>query len=180
MEGYLTEPFPVNLGVREGDIDSPPLFNLVYGEILRNCDLDLLDADVFFPNNRRALGIAYADDLVGFGISGEPLQECLSKIASAMAPFNLRINAGKTQEIIFLPARRIIPRPEVLPFADLYVDGEWIEVVSEFKYLGIHLDFAVDTSVHLKVCFKCAKQAAIQIGRLCNQLRITDFSRLRT
>jgi hypothetical protein len=29
-EGFLSELFPVNLGVREGDIDSPPLFNLIW------------------------------------------------------------------------------------------------------------------------------------------------------
>ncbi len=180
IEGYLTETFPVNLGVREGDIDSPPLFNLVYGEILRVCDLDLLDESVLVPNARRAVGIAYADDLAGLGLAGEPLQECLLDIATAMFPFNLKINAGKTQEIIFLPARRMIPIPEVNPFVHLYVEREWIEIVQEFKYLGIHLDFAVDTSSHIEVCFKRAKQAAIQIGQLCNQLRIVDFSRLRT
>ncbi len=126
------------------------------------------------------LGIAYADDLAGLGLMGDPLQECLLTIAAAMIPFNLKINAGKTQAMIFLPARRMIPIPEVNPFVQFYVEGEWIEVVQEFKYLGIHLDFAVDTSTHLEVCFKRAKQAAIQIGRLCNQLRIFDFSRLRT
>jgi hypothetical protein len=180
IEGYLTEAFPVNLGVREGDIDSPPLFNLVYGEILRVCDLDLLGADVFRPNPQRAIGIAYADDLAGLGLGGEPLQNCLLNIASAMFPFNLRINAGKTQQMVFLPARRMIPIREVNPFPNFYVEGEWIENVEEFKYLGIHVDFGADTSTHLEVCFKRAKQAAVQIGRLCNQLRIVDFLRLRT
>jgi hypothetical protein len=180
VEGYLTEPFPVNLGVREGDIDSPPLFNLVYGEILRVCDLDLLDETVFSPNLSKAIGIAYADDLAGLGISGEPLQDCLFAISEAMLPFNLRVNAGKTQELIFLPARRTIPISDVIPFTNFFVEDEWLEVVTEFKYLGIHLDFSVDTSAHLDICFKRAKQAAVQIGRLCNQLRIVDFSRLRT
>ncbi len=47
IEGHLSERFPVNLGVREGDIESPPLFNLVYGEVLRSCDLDFFPDDAF-------------------------------------------------------------------------------------------------------------------------------------
>jgi hypothetical protein len=47
IEGYLSERFPVNMGVREGDIELPPLFNQVYGEILRTCELDCFPDDVF-------------------------------------------------------------------------------------------------------------------------------------
>lgn len=63
IEGFLSDAFPVNLGVREGDIDFPPMFNLVYSEILRLCGLDLLDDDAFIDFCSRVQGVAYADDL---------------------------------------------------------------------------------------------------------------------
>ncbi len=97
-----------------------------------------------------------------------------------MLPFNLHINAGKTQVIIFLPFRRNIPLHAVHQWHNFYVGGEWIEVVEEFKYLGIHLDFSIGTDNHVTICYQRAKQAAVQIGRLCKQLHIVNFSRLRT
>jgi hypothetical protein len=180
IEGFLSESFPVNLGVREGDIDSPPMFNLVYGEILRQCELDLLDESVFVNCPRRARRIAYADDLAALALEVPPLQDSLLGIAEVMLPFNLRMNAGKTVEIIFLSHRRLIPISDVIPWEAIYVDEEWIEEVMEFKYLGIVLDFLCDTEPHVVKCFKLAKQAVIQIGRLCRQMEIRDFSRLRT
>jgi hypothetical protein len=97
-----------------------------------------------------------------------------------MLPFNLHVNAGKTKVMVFLTYRRSIPMVEVNEWCDCYVENEWIEAVEEFKYLGIHFDFLADTNAHVEVCFTRAKQAAGQIGRLCNQLHLTDFSRLRT
>jgi hypothetical protein len=152
----------------------------VYGEILRNCDLDLLDATVFHNVPNRVNGIAYADDLAMLGMCGEPLQECLFQVEDAMSPFNLRINAGKTQALVFLPYRRTIPAQDIYQWQNFFVCGEWIEVVEEFKYLGIHLDFSKDTGGHISICYQRAKQAAVQKGRLCKQLHIVNFSRLRT
>jgi hypothetical protein len=63
---------------------------------------------------------------------------------------------------------------------NFFIEGEWIEMVEQFKYLGIHLDFTANTDAHVTICFSRAKQAAAQIGRLCRQLHITNFSRLRT
>ncbi len=180
IEGFLSESFPVNLGVREGDIDSPPMFNLVYGEILRMCDLDLLDENVFMNDPARVRGIASADDLAALGLEIPPLQAGLFKIAAAMLPFNLRMNAGKTVEVIFLTYRRLIPIAEVIPWEALFVDEEWITEGSEFKYLGIVLDIFCDTEQHVLKCFKLAKQAAVQIGRLCRQMEVRNFSQLRT
>jgi hypothetical protein len=64
--------------------------------------------------------------------------------------------------------------------APLVVEGEWIREACELKYLGITLDFLGDTEEHVSVCVSRARAAATQIGRLCRQLEIRDFSQLRT
>jgi hypothetical protein len=180
IEGYLSDSFPVNLGVREGDIDSPPMFNLVYGEILRACELDTLNNDVFRDGLLKVVGIAYADDLATLSMRANLLQTQLFRIADSMSPFNLRMNAGKTVGVIFVTSRRTIPMNEVIEWEPLHIEGEWIVEESTFKYLRIHLDLSADTSAHVNVCLTRARQAAAQIGRLCRQLEITNFSRLRT
>jgi hypothetical protein len=72
------------------------MFNLVYGEILRRCGLDLLDDDAFVDFQSRVRGVAYADDLAALCVQVPPLQDSLLTIAEVMLPFNLHINAGKT------------------------------------------------------------------------------------
>jgi hypothetical protein len=62
----------------------------------------------------------------------------------------------------------------------MFIEGEWIQEATEFKYLGIFLDMMCDSETHVVNCLKRAKQAAVQIGRLCRQMEITNFSQLHT
>jgi hypothetical protein len=82
--------------------------------------------------------------------------------------------------MIFLPYRRLIPSVDVFSWEAMFIEGEWIQETLVFKYLGIHLDMMCDSETHVLNCLKKAKQAAVQIGRLCRQMEITNFSQLRT
>jgi hypothetical protein len=133
IEGHLSESFPVNMGVREGDIEPPPLFNLVYGVILRSCNLDCLPDDIFEGSPLRILGIAYADDLAAFGFDTASLQFGLDNMVKVMKPFNLLPNAGKTQVLVFVTPRRLFP----VSFnnSDLTLGNQTLERITSFKYL---------------------------------------------
>ncbi len=180
IEGHLSERFSVNLGVREGDIESPPLFNLVYGDILRSCDLDCFPDDAFEGSLLRVLGIAYADDLASFGLDVPLLQDSLDHIVRVMKPYNLLPNALKTQVLVFVTRRRLPPFSDFDPDQEFTLDGVVLESVTTFKYLGVHLDFLASSSPHEDICLLKAKAAAVQVGKLCRQLQITDLARLQT
>jgi hypothetical protein len=49
------------------------------------------------------LGIAYADDLASFGNDPESVQPTLGLLENPMMLFNLGVNAGKTQVLVFIP-----------------------------------------------------------------------------
>ncbi len=68
------------------------------------------------------------------------------------------INAGKTQALIFLPFRWTIQIGHVDHGYDFFVNGEWVEIVREFKYLRIHFDISTNTDNHVSVCYQRAKQ----------------------
>jgi hypothetical protein len=112
--------------------------------------------------------------------STDKKKACVTQISEVMLPFNLRMNAGKTVELIFLTYRRMIPISEVIPWQGIFIGDDWIQEDVEFKYLGIVLDISCDTEFHVLRCLKLAKQAATQIGRLCRQMEVNDFARLRT
>ena len=179
MEGCLTETFPVNLGVREGDIESPPLFNLVYGEILWVAGLDVISNDVFVPRDKRVVGIAYADDFALMAQNICSAQTSLDNMSIAMLTFNLRMNRDKTKLLIFVQKRK--PRGFLgdIRSWQICVEGQPIEMVCEFKYLGITLNFLCEPLTHPLSCESRAIAAAVQYGGLFRRLEITDFRKLR-
>ena len=170
----------MNIGVREGDIESPPLVNLVYGEIVRLSKLDTLNEDAFVPGNNKVVGIAYADDLALLGQEIYCTQEKFDEMAVYFSKFNMKANGGKTKLLIFVKSRR--PRGFNANINDwqIVIDRERIERVSEFKYLGVTLNFLCEVDRHISLCEDKVKVIAVKIGRLCSQLHLTNFQQLRT
>jgi hypothetical protein len=156
------------------------LFNLVYADILYSSGIALLDDCVFLPSDDKVVGIAYADDLASLGVMVDPLQTQLMQLAESMLPYNLRANGGKTVLMIIVNTRRQIQLRPVPVNLNIFFENQWLARVLEFKYLGLHLDFMMNSVPHESICLGRARTAAIQIGKICRELGITDFSRLRT
>ena len=75
--------------------------------------------------------LLYADDIVLFSNSPEELQEGLNLLSNYCKRWKLKINISKTKVMVF---RRGGMLPRNLVF---YYEGEPLEIVSKFKYLGI-------------------------------------------
>ena len=75
--------------------------------------------------------LLYADDIVLFANSPDELQEGLDLLFNYCKRWKLKINVAKTKIMVF---RRggILPRNLVF-----YYDGEPLEIVFKFKYLGV-------------------------------------------
>jgi hypothetical protein len=46
MNEFLSEPFPINRGVKEGGINSPSIFSVVYAEVLSRLNVSILPENV--------------------------------------------------------------------------------------------------------------------------------------
>ena len=75
--------------------------------------------------------ILYADDTVLFANSKENLQKCLNGLKHYCDKWKLEINASKTKIIIFSKGK-----PQ-LQNHNFKIGDEIIEVVKDFKYLGV-------------------------------------------
>ena len=73
---------------------------------------------------------------------------------------NLALNAGKTKELI-VDFRR--PRREHTP---IYIDGVAVERVSQFKFLGMHIDDDLKWTTHTTHVVKKAQQRLYCLRRL--------------
>ena len=135
QNGQVTNFFPCNIGLRRENL-SPILFSLFLNELeqfLEDNNCEGINIEYFseeFYTYTKILVILYADDTVIIAEGENKLQASLDNFLSYCKKWKLQINYKKTKILIF-GARNI----EKFKF---YLDGNLIEIVDNFKYLGVY------------------------------------------
>ena len=131
--GVYVEPFPVTRGVKQGCPLSPKLFNAFIDGLRAHLCARCPGAGAVIAEQREP-GFLYADDVVLLADTPDALQALIDAMHEFCCNLGLAINAGKTQIMLCLPprARR--------PLTRWRLAGAVLEVVPEFKYLGLMLD----------------------------------------
>ena len=134
-DGNLSDYFVSINGVRQGENLSPFLFALFINDIEQfllqyGCSpIEISGTDL--QTYLKLLIIMYADDTVLFASSKENLQECLNGLKQYCDKWKLQINTDKTKIIIFSKQKNNIDN------INFTIGDENIEIVKEFKYLGV-------------------------------------------
>lgn len=126
---YLEKPgekFKLQRGVKQGDPMSPKLFNVVLESIFRTLKWNNHGLNI---DGKMLSNLRYADDIALFSESKEELLTMIKELKDASKPMGLIINETKTKIIRNTGDTQYI------------VDGEEIEVVEDFKYLGQIMSF---------------------------------------
>jgi exonuclease III len=125
----LTQDFRVSRGVHQGSVISPTLFNIFINDmsdLLQNDDSPILNGDLVSH-------LLYADDMLLLSMSESGLQSQLSKVSTYCQEWGLSINCKKTKVMVFSRSGK---KPCMGSFA---INDQHIEVVKEYKYLGVVL-----------------------------------------
>ncbi|KAK6755500.1 hypothetical protein RB195_014083 [Necator americanus] len=124
-----TTPFEVVTGVRQGAVAGPFLFNFAIDDIMRRI-VDQCPADIVLASSGCPLtDLEYADDVVIFAESSTKLQHVVSLVSKLAAAYGLRLRPDKCKQM-WISSR---------PRTGIRVDGQPIELVDEFCYLGCTL-----------------------------------------
>ena len=116
-------------GLKQGDPSSLLLFMLFINDIIENINADF--ENVFRTEELRIFILLYADDAAVFAKSPTVLQSMLNDIELYCGTWGLKINTAKMKAMIFEKGRYTI--------YDFYLlNNIKLEVVTSFKYLGIH------------------------------------------
>ena len=158
----LSDRAPVDRGVPQGSVVGPLLFVAYINDV----------SDVIVHSKY----YLYADDLALVVSAKNPerirllLQEDLDKVGQWCARNKLTVNTTKTQVLWSYSARSVPDLTE----ADLFLNGNRLEVVSQFNYLGVTLDTHMTLTPHMK------KRIGLVRARLAQLRKIREKSDVKT
>ena len=118
-----TDWFQIGKGVHQGCILSPCLFNLYAEYIIRNTRLEEAQAGIKIAG-RNINNLRYADDTTLMAESKEELKSLLVKVKEESEKAGLKLNIQKTKIMAFGP------------ITSWQIDGETMETVTDFIFLG--------------------------------------------
>ena len=117
-----------HVGLKQWDPSSPLLFMMFINDIVQNINDDF--NEIFSFQELRLFILLYADDAVLFAKSPKVLQSFLHDLEIYCLTWGLKINTSKTKAMIFEKGRHT--------YYDFYLNNVKLELVTSFKYLGIH------------------------------------------
>ena len=132
-----TDWFQIGKGVRQGCILSPCLYNLYAEYIIRNAGLDEAQAGIKIAR-RNIYNLRYADDTTLMAESEEELKSLLMKVKEESEKVGLKLNIQKNKIVTF----SAIPSWQI--------DGETVETVADFIFLGSKITADSDCSSEIK------------------------------
>ena len=125
---------------------SPCLFNLYAEYIMRNAGLDEAQAGIKMAG-RNINNLRQADETTFIAESEEELKSLLMKVKEESEKVGLKLNIQKT---------KIMASD---PITSQQIDGETMETVTDFIFLGSKITADGDCSYEIKRCFLLGRKA---------------------
>ena len=154
-----TEWFQIRKGVCQGCILSPCLFNFCAEYILRNAGLDEAQAGISIPR-RNINNFRYAEDSTLVAESGE-LKSLLMKVEEESEKVSLKLNIKKTKVMVSGP------------IISWQIDGETVEIVSDFIFWCSKITTDGDCSHEIKRCLLLGRKVMTNLDSILKSRDIT-------
>ena len=145
--------FQIGKGVCQGCILSPCLFNLYAEYIMRNVGLDEAQAGIKIAR-RNSNNLRYADDTTLMAESEEELKSLLIKVKEVSEKADLTLNIQKTKIMASGP------------ITSWQIDGETMETVADFIFLGSKITIDGDCSHEIKRCLLFGRKVMTNLDSL--------------
>ena len=155
-----TDWFEIGKGVRQGCILSPCLLNLYADYIRRNAGLEETQAGIKIAG-RNINNLRYADDTTLMAESEEKLKSLLMKVKEKSEKVGLKLNIQKT---------KIMASGSTTSWQ---TDGETMETVSDFIFLGSKITADGDCNHEIKRCLLLGRKAMINLDSILKSRDVT-------
>ena len=159
-EHGTTKWLQIGKGVHQGCILSPCLFNFYAEYIMRNAGLEETQAGIKIAG-RNSNHLRYADDTTLMAESEEELKSLLMKVKEESEKVGLKLNIQKTK----ITASG--------PITSWEIDGETVETVSDFIFLGSKITTDGDCSHEIKRCLLLGRKVMTNLDSIFKSRDIT-------
>jgi hypothetical protein len=159
----------------------PQVFNTVDATALKKLNISEFPLDVNELNTEAVYYLVFADDLVLLSGNLTKLEEKSNELDAVLSPLGMALNVGKTKWMGFLPT--VVPRGLTLatrPVLSLCIDGNFVENVDQFVYLGFSMDWSLSKRHHQKRREQLQTIAAKSMGKLLRSLEVTNLISIRS
>ncbi|CAH8542902.1 unnamed protein product [Schistosoma haematobium] len=166
--GQLTDAFQVRTGVRQDCLLSPFLFLLVVDWIMKTSTSEGKHGIQWTAQNQLD-DLDFADDLALLSRTHEQMQMKTASVAAVSASVGLSIHKGKTKVLKF-KAENSNP---------ITLDGETLEDVESFTYLGSIVDRHGGSDADVKARIGKARTAFLQLKNIWNSKQLSTSIKVR-
>ena len=161
-----TDWFQIGKGIYQGCILSPCLFNLYAEYIMRNTSLDEAQAGIKIAR-RNINNLRYADDTTLMTKSEEELKSLLMKVKEESEKVDLQLSIQKTKITASSPT------------TSWQIDGETVETVADFIFLGSKITAYGDCSHEIKRCLLLGRKVMTNLDSILKSRDITLPTKVR-
>ena len=148
-----TDWFQIGNGVCQGCILSPCLFNFYAEYIMRNAGLEEAQAGIKIAG-RNINNLRYADDTTFVAESEEELKSLLMKVKEENEKVGLKLHIQITNIMASGP------------ITSWQIDGETVETVADFIFLGSKITAGGDCSHEIKKCLLLGRKAMTNLDSI--------------
>ena len=150
----------IGKGVHQGCISSPWLFNFYVEYFTRNAKLDAAQAGIKIAR-RNINNLRYADNTTITAESKEELKSLLIKVTEESKKAGLKLNIQNTKIM------------EFSPITSWPIDGETMETLRDFIFLGSKITANGDWSHEIKKCFLLGRKVMTNLDSILKSRDIT-------
>jgi hypothetical protein len=149
----LTDTFKSQLGVKQGVVLTPNIFKICLNDFGTLIDKSEIGTKL---SNKTIGCLLYGDDLVLISDSKQRLQKQLDILDIYCKDWCLTLNINKTKIIIFNKTGRLIKDNFIL-------DGQEIECITRYKYLGIIISASGKFGEARKILYNKALKESVKL-----------------
>jgi hypothetical protein len=153
----ITEPFMCPRGLKQGENCSPILFALLINELADDIEKNGKHGITLSPYFIQILILLFADDVILLSNTVVGLQRQLNLLSNSVNTLNLTVNREKSKVIIFRNGGHIASAEK------WFYEGERLEIVNTYKYLGITFSTGLTFSYSLSEMAAKAKKSVFGI-----------------